>query len=144
MINIFSISFCDNNNIYKLFSLLGHLFNIIKILVPIIIIIYGSIDLLKGVINPNNKNDIKLFVKRLIYGISFFFITAIVMFIFSLLNNNLDNKCLEVFLNPNNVNLNSIDIDEIQDRTQCENLGDPYIWIDDQCRIDISNDRVGE
>lgn len=143
LFNIVSTNFCDSNNAYKLFSFLGKIFNIIKIVVPIIIILYAIIDLVKSMVSPEDKSNIKLLVKRLIYGVAFFFLISIVTFIFSLLNNKLDNKCMEIFLNPNDTNINKVDVESIKDKNQCQRLGKPYIWINNECRIDISSDRLG-
>ncbi len=146
MISLFNIlsNFCDSDVAYRIVHFLGVVFNIAKIVVPIIIILYGSIDLIKGVINPDSDKNIKLFIKRIIYGVLFFFVTYIVTFIFSFTNNKLDNKCLEIFLEPDNPILGVTDVVEIKDKNECEKLGDPYIWIDDDCKIDISKDKVGE
>jgi len=143
-VNILSLDFCDSNSAYKIFSLLGNIFNILKVAIPIIIILYGTIDLLKSLIKPDDKSNINLFIKRLIYGALFYFITMIVIFIFSSINVDLNNKCLEIFLYPNNTSLNKIDVDNIENKNECERLGNPYIWIDDECRIDITNDDIGE
>lgn len=142
LININTIDFCDSNSAYKLFSFLGHIFNILKIVIPIIIIVYGTIDLLKEIIKPDNNSNIKLFIKRLVYGILIYFIAQIVVFIFSLINTNINNKCLKIFLYPNDTSLGEIDIDSVKNKNECDRLGKPYIWIYDECRIDITNDNI--
>lgn len=142
LINICT-DFCDSDTAYRLMSFIGKIFIILKIVVPIIIIIYGTIDLLKSVINQKDNNNLKLFMKRLIYGVCFYFLVSIVTFLFSLINNKVDNKCMYIFLNPNDVNINKIDITSINSENACKKLGIPYIWKDNQCQIDVSQDRVG-
>lgn len=60
----------------------------IQWLVPIIIIILGSLDLFKAVIASKEdeiKNAQKLLIKRVIYGVAIFFVTILVTFIFNAL-----------------------------------------------------------
>lgn len=141
-INIMSNDLCSNNFGYKIFSFLGNIFNFIKIFVPIILIIFGIIDLLKGIINDNQNKNIKILVKRFIYGVSIYFLTTIILFILNLVNNDINNDCLKIFLNPKDKTSILIDIDDINDKTTCNNLGAPYIWKDNECRIDISNENI--
>ena len=75
------LSFCADNAGYKLFGLAGVLINIIKILVPIILVVMGSIDLTKAVVAQKDdeiKKGYQTLLKRLIYGVAIFFVPAIV------------------------------------------------------------------
>ena len=59
---------------------------IIQILVPILLVVFGSIDFLKAVIGQKDdeiKKGQQTFVKRLIYGALVFFVFAIVRFVVS-------------------------------------------------------------
>lgn len=62
----------------------------IQWLVPIVIIVLGSIDLFKAVI-ASKEDEIKaaqkLLIKRVIYGVAIFFVTLLVTFIFNALAN---------------------------------------------------------
>lgn len=62
----------------------------IQWLVPIVIIILGSLDLFKAVI-ASKEDEIKaaqkLLIKRVIYGVAIFFVTILVTFIFNALGN---------------------------------------------------------
>ena len=147
MINILSLDICNNANALNVFKFLGFIFIIIKILIPILIIILGSIDLLKQVINPDNNKNIKMFLKRIIIGIAVFFIASIITLIFDLINVNTNNKCFDVFLNPDEFNIgdmNNIDIDSSDeiDIDKCEDLGEPYIWQNNECVIDMSKNKL--
>ncbi len=62
----------------------------IQWLVPIVIIILGSLDLFKAVI-ASKEDEIKaaqkLLIKRVIYGVAIFFVATLVTFIFNALGN---------------------------------------------------------
>lgn len=65
--------------------------NIIKIVVPIIIIVLGMLDLAKAVM-ANEEKEMKeaqgKLIKRIIYGALVFFVIALVQFVFSALSKN--------------------------------------------------------
>ena len=84
------------------------LVTIIKIAVPIILIIYGMIDLGKAVMQQKEddiKNAQKLLIKRIIAAVLVFFVVAIVQLVFSLLasaggaDGNAISECISVFIN---------------------------------------------
>lgn len=102
LLNILELNdnFCDC--LIKLFILLGHFVNFIKILVPIIIILMGSIDLMKAVVaqkDDDMKKTQKMFVKRLIYGVALFFVIAIVQFLIGLVGGDTNNRCFKCVAN---------------------------------------------
>ncbi len=78
---------------------------IIEILVPIALIIIGSIDLIKGIMGSNDdeiKKGQKIFVKRLVAACIVFFVLAIVKLVVGVLGDS--NKegimnCMDCFLN---------------------------------------------
>lgn len=80
--------------------------DIIKIMTPIIIIVFGMIDLFKAV-TKQKEDEMKkaqmLFVKRLISGLLVFFVIAIIQFAFSTLGkaagNNSFMECISCFVN---------------------------------------------
>lgn len=80
--------------------LLSQLMLYIKIIVPILIIVLGSIDLFKAVISSNEdemKKAQKKFVKRIIAGVCVFFIPAFVNLLMNVLNNSLVVNGIEGF-----------------------------------------------
>lgn len=80
-------SLCTDDSGFQIFGFLGQVLNIIKILVPIIIVIMGSVDLVKAVV-ASKEDEIKkgysILIKRLIVGIIIFFIPGLVGFIINL------------------------------------------------------------
>lgn len=74
------------------------IYSVIQVAVPIIIIIFGSLDLIKGVI-AQKDDDIKkgqqLFIKRLIYGVLIFFVFTLVKLVVSLAADSGENDILD-------------------------------------------------
>ena len=91
MINFINmLGFCtDSAPIWKL---LGQVINIVKIVIPIIIILVAILDLGKAVMGGKEddiKSAQKLLIKRLIYGVIIFFVVTIVQTIFNLIGQNI-------------------------------------------------------
>ncbi|MBQ7140334.1 MAG: hypothetical protein IJO32_02390 [Bacilli bacterium] len=104
MLNILATStnFCDC--LIRLFIFLGHVMNIIKIVIPVIIILMGSIDFIKAIIAQKDdeiKKTQKIFVKRLIYGVAVFFVISIVSFLIGLVGGDTNNRCFKCVANVN-------------------------------------------
>ena len=80
---------------------------IIRIAVPVLLVIFGSLDLVKG-ITAGKEDEIKkgqqIFIKRLIAGALVFFVSVIVNFVISLAADSSSQKssimkCADCFLN---------------------------------------------
>lgn len=102
LVNIM-VSLCESLAGKRLFSFAGIFFNIIKIIIPVIIIVMGSIDFVKAIISGNDdemKKSEKNFFKRLIIGVAIFFVFSLVSFLMGLINNSLDNLCITCFNEP--------------------------------------------
>lgn len=82
--------------------------NVVKIVVPIILIILGIIDMVKAT-SSQKEDEMKkaqtTFVKRLIAGLLVFFVVAIVQFLFNVLSTagfgGDFTDCLNTFVNGN-------------------------------------------
>ena len=76
------------STIQPIINFVKFLLTCIQWLVPIVIIILGSLDLFKAVI-ASKEDEIKaaqkLLIKRVIYGVAIFFVTILVTFIFNAL-----------------------------------------------------------
>lgn len=100
-------TFClDSVGIWRF---IGEIIYIIRIVIPVIIVLLGTIDLGKAVMSGEEKTvkeAQKSFIKRLIYGVAIFFIFVIVEVIFSLLGvetNEGDSKiCWDCATKPHN------------------------------------------
>lgn len=81
--------YCSDENFIKPFIFIGRIFTIIKILIPILIIIFGMIDLFKAVIGSKDdeiKKSIRSLLFRAIAGVVIFFIPTIVHLLFLLID----------------------------------------------------------
>lgn len=88
--------------------------DILKLVIPILLIIFGMLDLAKAVMS-NDEKEMKgaqgKLIKRCIYAVAVFFIVALVQFIFGALaeadteNNTVDKGntigCIDCFINGN-------------------------------------------
>lgn len=78
---------CDENSIRRVLKFFGYILLIAKILIPLIIIGFGTIDLFKSVIDKDEKSftkQLKQFGMRILAGIVVFFIPNIIYAVFSL------------------------------------------------------------
>lgn len=81
---VHGMDFCGQKGVLITFRALGYVLTVLKILVPIILIISGSIDLGKAVVGSNDdemKRSLNLLTKRLIAGIVIFFIKDVVFIV---------------------------------------------------------------
>lgn len=72
---------CTDPDLLRIIKLCLTILDIAKIVIPIIIIVLGIIDLSKAVLAADEtaqKQNTKLFIKRLIYGVAIFFVPLIV------------------------------------------------------------------
>lgn len=89
----------------KIPNVVGTAILIIKIVVPILLVVFGMIDLVKGVV-AQKEDEIKkgqqIFIKRLISGVIVFFVFTIVQLLISLVAGE-ENKnilaCADCFIN---------------------------------------------
>ena len=103
---------CDINSnprIMAVFRLLGILLIIIKVVVPIILIVYGMIDLFNVVVEGKEdsvKNNVSKFIRRLLIGGLVFFAPTIILGIFELVDGWAEIKddgfgpCITCMLDP--------------------------------------------
>lgn len=82
-------SFCNNTKDF--WSFVGSMLNIFRIVVPLLVIIFGMIDLGKAVVGSKDE-DIKKAAKQLllraIAGVCIFFVPSLVIGVFDMLGNS--------------------------------------------------------
>ena len=81
--------FCDTDSRGLLMiTFLGKIFSFAKIIIPIVLILMGTIDLIKAIAASDEKvkETQKLLTKRVIIGVSIFLIPTLVLFILKVLN----------------------------------------------------------
>ncbi len=99
--------FCDvneNPDVMRAFKAGGLALNILKIMIPILLIILGGIDFAQAVISSDekqiSKSTMKL-VQRVIAGIAIFLVPTLVEYVFDLVDTNATNRyknCYECLL----------------------------------------------
>ena len=113
-------TFCTGT-VQGVFTTLGWVFFFLKILIPIILIVFGSIDFGKAMLSSKDdeiKKSAKTLVMRAIAGIIIFFIPTILSFVVSLFDkdniyNGTFKNCTQCMLNPKH---------EFEDGTVCSSL----------------------
>lgn len=98
--------------------------NIIKILIPIILIIFGILDLAKA-ITGNDEKVMKeaqgKLIKRIVYAVIVFFVVALVQFIFGVLSNaggdSSATSCVDCFINNSCTNGSQVNNDSQSNTT---------------------------
>lgn len=108
-------TFCDKAGVLKSFQIIGICLQILKILIPIILIVFGSVELGKAIIS-NDEKAIKLatssLVKKAIAGVVVFFIPTILAFVINLVGNsnklNDFKKCTDCLKNNNSCQANTM------------------------------------
>lgn len=108
-LGITKVNLCSNDSTSLLvFQVIGYIIIVIKILVPIILIVLGSIDLGKASLSGDDKamKDATVqFAKKVLIGLIIFFIPTVLDFFLSLIDGTteISNKyrgCTECILNP--------------------------------------------
>ena len=106
--------FCETPSVLKVFYFLKTIINVIKTLVPVIVIIMGTVSLSKAMLS-NDKNAVKIATKsivtKILIGISIFFIPTLVSSLLIYFGNLQDDlnftDCFE--------NANKIQIDKFEE-----------------------------
>lgn len=99
-------NFCDEEKIQTTFRFLGYLLLCIKIVIPILLIIFGAIDYFKAVTSSNAdalSKSTQSFLIRIIAGIGIFLLPTIIDLSFGLIKNSSSssmNKCRECIFRP--------------------------------------------
>lgn len=105
-----TLTFCEQEGVLKTFQVLGYILFVLKLLVPLILIIMGSVDFAKAIISSNEKPNaavLKSFVTRVIIGVIIFLIPSILGFLISLVDGASEtfedggfSKCTDCLLYP--------------------------------------------
>ncbi len=83
-------SLCENSRVLKVFQVIGYIIFIAKIVIPLLLIIFGSIDFAKAIISSDDKmiKDAGMsLAKRFVAAIIVFFIPTILNLLLSLVYN---------------------------------------------------------
>ena len=102
--NLFNIladtDLCTSEAGYRLFGLAGYALDILQIAVPIILIIMGTIDLVRALVAQKNEQMKKAqstLIKRVIIGVVIFFVPMAIKFVVGMLGDKMDSPCMTSF-----------------------------------------------
>ena len=110
-----SNNFCNSLTSFKLFSFIGYFINFIQIIIPIILILIGSFELIKVIINTGDTSKyIRKFIKKLIFSALIFFVPIIVKFIMWEMNQDVSNACIDCISNPSNCSKNAKELEPLE------------------------------
>ncbi len=87
---------CTNAKLETIIRLLKLLLGIVQLVIPMVLIVLGSLDLAKGIFAQDEsviKKNQMLFVKRLIAAILIFFTSIIVRFVMGFVGNDAWQEC---------------------------------------------------
>ena len=91
-IEVTDVGFCDpvqSNGVLKAFQVIGYIIYVAKFLIPLLLIIFGSIDFAKAIISSSDKagsEAISSFVKRVVAAVIIFFVPTIISFVLDLID----------------------------------------------------------
>lgn len=103
-------NFCDKHGVLVSMKILNRAFVIAKIIVPIFLIIFGIIDLIKAVTSSDSNainNATGSLIKKVIIGLLVFFIPTIINAVFGLIDDHTkfeNNGCYTCFFNRDGCN----------------------------------------
>lgn len=86
-LEIEKVHFCEESGVLKTFQIIGYLLFVAKIIVPLLLIILGSIDFAKATISSDEKaprDAVMSLVRRVLIAVIIFFIPTILNFLLSL------------------------------------------------------------
>lgn len=99
---------CTDPGMKGIWKTIGNVLTVFKIVIPLLIIIFGMIDLGKAVVASKDdevKKAIKQLAFRAVAGVIIFFVPTLVSFVFSLVavngdNPDADNNCVTCITSP--------------------------------------------
>jgi len=107
------VTFCSDG-VLTAFKIVGYIIYVLKMLIPLVLIIMGSIDFAKAIISTNEKPNtdvIKAFTMRIIIGVVIFLIPTVLSFLINLVDGATDlfedsgfTSCTTCLLDPTHCN----------------------------------------
>ena len=82
-------SFCSSSNYQKITKFIGWAISVVKVLVPVLLLIFGLIDFYKAVMASKDdalSKSMKTFIIRVAAAILIFFLPSMITFIFTLID----------------------------------------------------------
>lgn len=85
-------NWCSQGGVLTVFRIIKTVLNLVRYIVPIALVFITTIDVFKNVINPNEKEGLKVVVNRVIAAVVIFFIPTLVNIIMKLVNVGLNSN----------------------------------------------------
>lgn len=135
-LNVDPVDICKvNSTSLKVFQIIGYILLIIKIIVPLILIVLGSIDFGKAALSGDEKSTKEAavqFAKRVLIGLIVFFIPTVLDFFLSLINGVSEtaaefSNCTSCLFSPTNESKcspGSLTVDETNDNSDNDGTTD--------------------
>ena len=79
---LISWDWCNQTGVQGVFSLLKSVVNVVRIAVPIILVIMTTLDVIKKIIDPNEKEGQQKILRRAIAAVIVFFIPTMIRMVF--------------------------------------------------------------
>lgn len=119
---------CDTLGFLQVMNLIKILLNIIRFVIPIIIIVLLIKDLVRNIIDPNNKDGIKTIINRITAAIIVFLVPTLIDLLINFINVATDNEYDTNYkVSSCYTNANSDCIKNIQKYLDCEGVSDSEI-----------------
>lgn len=109
-LEIEEINFCEESGVLTTFQIVGYLLFVAKIVIPLLLIILGSIDFAKATISSDEKapkEALVSLIRRILIAVIIFFIPTILNFLLSLVygaqdafNNDSFEGCSDCLFDP--------------------------------------------
>ncbi len=114
---------CDTIGYLKVMSLIKTLLNIIRFVIPIILVVLIITDLFKNVLNPNNKESVNKIKSRIIAAIIIFLVPTLVSLVVYLIQVILDdNSSGEYKISSCYTNATSVCIEKVEKYLDCSDI----------------------
>jgi len=123
-LNIDEFYLCDKDGVKQAFQIIGSVIFILKVIIPLILIVLGTIDFAKAILSDDEKNvpeTIIKFIKRIVIAVVIFVIPTILNFFFSLVDGASEvglkyKQCTDCLFDPFNKDICSFET--IQDKLE--------------------------
>lgn len=85
---MYFINICNNIDVIRIIYLVSKIFNLACIIIPIVLIVMITIDLLKSVIGDekDSKKNNKTIINRIVFALLLFFVPTFVTIVINVLN----------------------------------------------------------
>lgn len=120
-------SWLEQPGVVKVIEFIYNFVKVIRIIVPIGLIVMTTLDIIKKVINPNEKDGQKKIMIRVIAAVIVFFIPLFIQFIFKIANIDIDNLSINTETTSETKSLSSLNIINCPKATHYYNPGDRII-----------------